>query len=136
MVRMILGAFICSTLIGWSAFAKEQCLESVSDLHAAKVKTTWVETTANDGKPLTISISDGPGGLVYSATKAGKLWLTGEVNVCRSGNGLKFTLDKTVATDEVPWPARMMLPTTQSAQIIDGKIQLGGGPWSGTFESR
>jgi hypothetical protein len=132
---MAFNVLVLSSFVGLPAFAKEQCFDTVSELEAIKVKTTWVETTENDGKPLTISVSDGSKGLVYSATKAGKVWLAGNVTVCRSGNELVFTMEHTTATDEVPMLARMMLPATQSAQIIDGKIMLGGGAWSGTFVS-
>ena len=97
------------------------------------MKARWQETTENDGKPLTISIADGAKGLVYSAKKAGVLWLTGNVSVCRSGGAIEITLKNTEATRNVPMIARLALPSTQSAHIVNGQIKLGGGGWGGTF---
>jgi hypothetical protein len=97
------------------------------------VKTTWRETTANDGKPLKIFINDGPHGLHYSAKKAGELWLTGHVSVCLSGDAKEITLSNTQATREVPMLARLALPSTQSTRIVNDRIKLGGAGWGGTF---
>lgn len=113
--------------------AQAKCLRTVSDLKAHDVKARWRETTENDGKPLTISIADGPNGLHYSARKAGQLWLTGNVSVCPSGEAMTITLKNTKATKNVPLLARMALPSTQVAQIVNDRIQLGGGGWGGTF---
>ena len=74
-----------------------------------------------------ISIADGANGLVYSAKKAGVLWLTGNVSVCLSGSATQITLKNTKATSNVPTLARLALPSTQSAQIVNNEIKLGGG---------
>jgi hypothetical protein len=85
-------------------------------------------------KALMISISDGANGLVYSASKAGVPWLTGSVSVCRrSGSVTEITLKNTKATSNVPMLARLALPSTQTAQIVNDQIKLGGGGWGGTF---
>ena len=97
------------------------------------MRTRWQETTHNDRKPLTISITDGANGLVYSAKKAGLLWLTGNVSVCRSGGATEITLKNTEATSNVPMLARLALPSTQSAHIVNDQIKLAGGVWGGTF---
>src|SRR5271167_169325 len=73
-----------------------------SAFKANNVKARWQETTENDGKPLTISITHGANGLVYSAKKAGVLWLTGNVSVCLSGRATEITLKNTEATSNVP----------------------------------
>jgi hypothetical protein len=106
---------------------------TVSEVKTNNVRTRWLETTENDGKPLTISITDGANGLVYSAKKAGVLWLTGNVSVCRSGGATEITLKNTKATSNVPMLARMALPSTQSARIVNDQIKLAGGGWGGTF---
>ncbi len=128
-----LTLFICFLALGQSTLADAECLKSVSEVKANHVKTRWKETTENDGKPLTISIRDGSGGMVYSATKAGKLWLRGNVSVCRSGAGTEITLKNTKATSNVPMIARLALPSTQSARIVNNQITLAGGGWGGTF---
>jgi hypothetical protein len=115
------------------AQAQAECLRTVTELKANNVKARWQETTENDGKPLTISIADGANGLVYSARKAGVLWLTGSVSVCRSGGATEITLTNTQATSNVPMLARVALPSTQSAHIVNDQIKLGGGGWGGTF---
>ena len=124
---------ICMLIVSESTLAQAKCLNTVSDLKANNVKLRWQETTENDGKPLMISITDGGNGLVYSARKSGVLWLTGNVSVCRSGGATEITLKNTQATSNVPMLARLALPSTQSAQIVNNQIRLGGGGWGGTF---
>jgi hypothetical protein len=125
---------ICLFVLSGSTIAQAECLKTVSDIKANSVKARWQETTANDGKPLMISISDGAKGLVYSASKAGVPWLTGNVSVCRlSGSVTEITLKNTKATSNVPMLARLALPSTQTAQIVNDQIKLGGGGWGGTF---
>lgn len=133
MVSTKLTLFVCVLLLGQSTLAEAECFKSVREIRANHVKVRWRETTENDGKPLTISISDGPSGLVYSARKAGALWLTGNVSVCRSGHATKITLKNTKATGNVPMIARLALPSTQSAHIANNQIKLAGGGWDGTF---
>jgi hypothetical protein len=116
-----------------STLAQAECLKTVNDVRANGVKARWRETTENDGKPLTISITDGANGLDYSASKAGLPWLTGNVSVCRSGGGTEITLKNTKATSNVPMLARLALPPMQSARIENNQIKLGGGGWGGTF---
>ena len=135
-VNMALTNFkllICLLILSESTLAQAKCLTTISELKANNVKARWQETTANDGKPLTISITHGANGLVYSAKKAGVLWLTGNVSVCLSGSATKFTLKNTKATSHVPRLARLALPSMQSAQIVNDQIKLGGGGWGGTF---
>ena len=73
--------FICLVLLSDSTLAQAKCFGTVSEIKANNVKARWREATANDGKPLTISITDGAHGLRYSAKKADVLWLTGNVSV-------------------------------------------------------
>jgi hypothetical protein len=128
-----LKLLICLLILSESTLAQAECLRTVSDVRANGVKARWQETTENDGKPLTISISDGANGLVYTASKAGLPWLTGNVSVCRSAGATEITLKNTKATSNVPMLARLALPSTQSAHIVNNQIKLGGGGWGGTF---
>jgi hypothetical protein len=82
---------ICLLILSESTLAQAECLRTVSEIKANNVKARWQETTENDGKPLTISITDGADGLVYSAKKAGVPWLTGNVSVCRSRGATEIT---------------------------------------------
>jgi hypothetical protein len=61
------------------------------------------------------------------------LWLIGNVSVCLSDDATKITLKNTQATSNVPMLARLALPSTQSAQIVNDRINLGGQGWAGTF---
>ncbi len=124
---------VCLLVLGDCSVARAECFNSVREIKANNVKTRWQETTANDGKPMTISISDGPGGLAFSAKKAGAPWLNGNVTVCRSGDSAEITLRNTRATSNVPLITRLGLPSTLSAPIVSGQIKLAGGGWSGTF---
>jgi hypothetical protein len=135
-VKMALTNFrllICLVILSDPTLAQAKCLSTVSELKAHNVKTRWHETTANDGKPLTISITDGAHGLHYSAKKAGVPWLTGQVSVCLSRDAKEITLSNTKATGEVPVLARLALPSKQSARIANDRIKLGGAGWGGTF---
>jgi hypothetical protein len=131
-----LTPLVCFFFLSGSALAQAECFGTIAEMKANHVKTRWHETTANDGKPLIISLADGGGGLVYSASKAGAPWLTGHVSVCRSGGHTKITLKNTKATSNVPMIARMALPSTQSARIVNNQIKLGGAGWGGTFVGR
>ena len=131
--KLLICLFI---FLSGSTIAQAACFRSVSEIKANGVKARWQETTENDGKPLTIAITDGANGLVYSASKAGKPWLTGSVSVCRSGSATEITLKNTKATSNVPVLARAGLPSTQSANIINNQIKLEGGGWGGTFVGR
>jgi hypothetical protein len=51
---------ICLLIISEPTLAQAKCVRTVSELKANHVKARWHETTENDGKPLTISITDGP----------------------------------------------------------------------------
>lgn len=113
--------------------AQANCFKTVREIKVNNVKTRWQETTENDGKPMTISIANGAGGLVYSAQKAGQLWLSGNISVCRSGGDTAITMKNTKTTPNVPMIARMAFPRTQSAQIVGNRITLTGGGWTGSF---
>jgi hypothetical protein len=127
--KFLIGFLVLSV----PTLAQADCFKTVREVRANKVKIRWQETTANDGKPMTISIANGAGGLVYSAQKAGQLWLSGDISVCRSGGGIAVTLKDTKTTANVPMFARMAFPHTQSAQIVSNQIKLAGGGWSGAF---
>jgi hypothetical protein len=133
MARTNFKLLFCLLILGDSTLAQAKCLRTVSELKAHNVKARWHETTANDGKPLTITITHGAHGLHYSAKKGGVLWLTGQVSVCLSGDAKEITLSNTKATSEVPMLARLALPSKQSARIVNDRIKLGGAGWGGTF---
>lgn len=131
-----LGWLACLFVFSGATLAHATCLTSVTELKARGIKAHWLEATADDGKPLTIVIADGAGGLVYSASKAGEPWLTGKASVCRSGGATTVTLKNTKATKNVPMVTRMVLPSTLSAPIVNDEIRLAGGAWRGTFVGR
>ena len=126
-------ALMRDLILSESTLTQAECLRTVKEIKANNVKARWQETTENDGKPLTVSITDGANGLVYSAKKAGVPWLTGNVSVCRSGGATEITLKNTQATSNVPMLARLALPSTQSAHIVNDLIKRAGGGWGGTF---
>lgn len=133
MRKTALKLTISLLILGLPTLVQAKCLRTVDQLRASDVKSVWRETTAKDGKPLNISIINGPSGLVYSARKAGVLWMTGSVSVCLSGGATEITLQDTKSTNNVPSFARMALSSTQKAQIVNDQIKLGGGGWAGTF---
>lgn len=119
--------------LGAPTLAQAKCFKTVSEIRANHLKTRWQETTENDGKPMIISIANGAGGLVYSAHKAGQLWMSGNISVCSSKGGTGITMNDTKTTANVPMMARMAFPRTQSARVVGNQITLAGGGWSGTF---
>ncbi len=133
MAKANITLLLCLVFLGAPALAHAECFGTVSAMKANHVKTRWQETTANDGKPMVISISDGGGSLVYTGKKAGVQWLSGNVSVCQSGGSTNITLKNTKATSHVPMLARMAMPKSQSGQITGNQITLGGKGWSGTF---
>jgi len=128
-VKFLVGLLILTE----STLVQAKCLRTVHQLKEHHVKVRWHETTENDGKPLKISITNGAHGLVYSAKKAGALWLTGSVSICLSKGATEVTLKNNKATNNVPALARMGLGSTQSTRIVNNQMKLGGGGWSGTF---
>lgn len=128
-LKLLVGFLV----LGAPTLAEAKCFKTIGEVRANHVKTRWQETTENDGKPMTISIANGAGGLVYSAHKAGKLWLSGNISVCRSSDEISITMKNTKTTKNVPLMARMAFPHTQTAQIVDNQITLAGGGWSGAF---
>ncbi len=136
MIRASLKLFILFFAIGVTTIAQAECFRSVNEMKTNNVKRHWQETTANDGKPLTISIADSSGGLIFSAKKAGVLWLTGDVSACRAQGAVDITLKNTRTTSDVPAFTRMAMPATLSARIVSDKIKLAGGGWSGIFVGR
>lgn len=136
MNRVKFNVLVVLFALSGTTIAQAQCFNSAREVKANNVSTTWEETTENDGKPLIITLADEGNGLAYKARKAGQLWLTGGVSVCRSGGATTITLKDTKATNNVPALARMALPSTQSAHIENGQINLKGGSWGGTFVGR
>ena len=124
---------VCVMMLAGPTLAQAECFSTIREIKANNVRTRWQETTENDGKPLVITIADGANGLVYSARKAGAVWLTGNVSVCRTGGSTEITLKNTKATSNVPMLARLALPSRQSGHITNNQIRLKGGGWSGTF---
>jgi len=127
------GKFLAFLLVlGGPVYAQPKCLNSVRELKENNVKTTWQETTSDDGKPMRIYIS-GNHGLTYQAIKGGDVWLKGNVSVCLIGAETQISLHNTVATDKVPTLVRQLIPTRQTAKIINDKIGFRDYRWSGTF---
>ena len=118
--------------LGGPVYAQPKCLNSVRELKENNVKTKWHETTADDGEPMRIYISDNHG-LTYQAIKGGDVWLKGSVSVCLIGNETQISLHNTVATDKVPLLVRELVPTRQTARIVNDKREFRDFRWSGTF---
>jgi hypothetical protein len=133
MTKKIFNAFVFLLAAGSFTSANAECLQTVSDLNAHKVKTHWVETSADDGKPMNIYISEGKGGFSYVAKKDGAVWLQGNMSLCMSSNKIKVKLMNTKASDSVPFLARSMMSGDQTATISNNQFNLGGMGWSGNF---
>jgi len=132
MVRTPAKSLAFVLALGGSVYAQPKCLNSIRELKENNVKIKWHETTSDDGKPMRIFIS-GNHGLTYQAIKAGDVWLKGAVSICLIGHETQISLHNTVASDKVPLLVRQLIPTRQTAKIVNGKIEFRGYRWSGTF---
>jgi hypothetical protein len=131
-MRMLASAVAAVALMGMASLAYAATTTGqITDINQTK-HLIALDTGAHFMVPDRTDLSTF-NGLDYSAKKAGQLWLTGNVSVCLSGGATKVTLKNTQATSNVPMLARLALPSTQSAQIVNDRIKLGGGGWGGTF---
>lgn len=100
---------------------------------------TWRETTANDGKPLVVKISerDGRLHLEFDKTKEG-LWAKGTADVCAGKKSVEAAISKKQIKlgDAAPWILRMSMKggaTFTLEQPEPGKLHIGTFGWSGDF---
>lgn len=110
-----------------------ECLTTLEELDQLRIPTSWIETTMDDGKPMTISVLQDAEGLRYIAEKEEKKWLEGDI--CFSPDGRKFTIENSVPTEEVPAIAREFISRTQIAEIHQDRVTFTGGTWSGDFKA-
>lgn len=132
MFKVSVNAFLFLAVSGFAS-AQAECFTSTSQLQTNKIKTKWVETSMDDGLPLTISVSNAGGGLVYTAKKNGAIWLKGNVQVCKDGSNVKMTLHRNTVTDNVPMLARGAMKGDKSFDINGNQIKIGGMGWGGVF---
>lgn len=76
MKNMLLSFLLSLSTMQASAMTRENCAESLNELATlvgnSQLNTKWQETTANDGKPLIITLSDLNDHLHLTIVKGGK----------------------------------------------------------------
>jgi hypothetical protein len=87
-----------------AAFA--DCADKFSELKAVVGKSkcpplSWVETGADDGKPMNIKMTDNP--LKIEISKGGKVWIHSKFQICNESDKLilKFTEKPTLVNADV-----------------------------------
>jgi len=103
------------------------------------LESPWSETTADDGKPLQITVSEQEGKLymVFNKTKEG-IWAEGPAQVCESEGDLKLKIiGKTIKLGQAaPWPIRWSMSDGASLGLkfkASDKLHVSTTGWSGDF---
>lgn len=120
-----------------SAANTPDCFKSLGELHKNKVPSEWLETTADDGKPMKIIVSAAAEEkFTYKSVKAGAVWMNGSAKICKDEGKVVVSLFDTKVTKEAPGYLRNFLPERMSAPIQNNEIKLRGplGLWKGTFQ--
>jgi len=134
-----------SLIISTTAIAAENC---ASDLAAAKkmlgenhTATTWIETTANDCKPLFIQLSTKSNklDLVFYKNREG-FWAQGPASICpeEEGNELNAKISKQEITIGNAAPALIRWGLQGGADFTltpkaNGELRITTFGWTGTF---
>ncbi len=99
----------------------------------------WRETTANDGKPLVVTLSERKGQLhlEFNKTKEG-LWAAGTAGLCKGKDGVeaKITKKQIKLGKAAPWILRMSMKggaTFKLSKKDAATLHIGTFGWSGDF---
>ncbi len=108
-------------------------------LNEPDFQSHWIETTANDGKPLKMDISDREGKLYleFDKTKEG-LWASGSTDVCKVDDKFEaqITKEKINLGKAAPWIMRMSMKsgaTFKLQKLKPGVLKISTFGWSGEF---
>ncbi len=125
-------------LSGLSINAMAACASNLSELRALvgdnAFSGRWQETTANDGRPLQLTLSQS---LHMTFTKGGQAWANGAATICESGNNYVARLPS------ITWgpAAHRLIRGRRSANFTiaiprQNVIRVSTGGWSGNFAAR
>lgn len=137
MAFKILATFVglLATVRAWS---EPNCFKSIADLKRAQVHTLWQETTADDGKPLNISVSEQNDQLYVDVVKGGETWIAGLAEICERDEKVTVRLKKGMKIGEsVPTIVSMALkadPELTMKKRGPDKMRVSTLAWGGDFK--
>ena len=149
--RMTIKIRFCSivciflSLQSW-ALDQASCAKTTKDLALLltenSMKEKWLETTANDGKPLKIDISEKDGHLyfVFDKTNEG-IWAEGAAEICKEDKELllKVSGKDIHVGPKAPFPVRMSMSGGAKFRLSFKKpevLHVSTFGWSGDFIPR
>jgi hypothetical protein len=100
--------------------------------------TSWTETTAADGNPLVMTVSQQNGGLFlqFMKTNAG-LWASGTASICSQGGAVtaSITKDQIKLGSAAPWVLRIALSNgaTFSLDMTSDGLTISTTGWTSNF---
>ena len=134
---------LCFLLLSFSSFAEKDCAKNFSSfkllIKDPEFPMNWIETTANDGKPLRVDISEKADmlHLEFNKTKEG-LWAAGTADICQVDGVLKASISKEQINlgDAAPWILRMSMKGGADFKLEKtkpGVLKISTFGWSGEF---
>lgn len=125
-----------------SAFA-EECATNFTSLKSIfsdeGFASQWIETTANDGKPLIMNLTEKEDKLFLSFVKTKEgLWASGTANICKEDKIIKAIItEKQINLGQAaPWIMRMSMKsgaTFELTMIRPKVLKISTFGWSGEF---
>lgn len=127
-------------LLTASASVFAVCATSVAELDNIYngFSPTWIETTANDGKPLHLTISNAGNSLHLVFTKGGKPWARGNGSICGAGTSFSVRIPAVTWGEAAPRFVRGNRSANFAVRVnaATNRIRVSQGGWSGTFRPR
>ena len=118
---------------------RELMTKSVGSEFSQVLESGWSETTADDGKPLQITVSEKEGKLymVFNKTNEG-IWAEGPAQVCESEGSLKLRVTGKMIKlgSAAPWPIRFTMSGGANLGLkfkAADKLHVSTTGWSGDF---
>ncbi|MBY0452617.1 MAG: hypothetical protein K2P92_06245 [Bdellovibrionaceae bacterium] len=124
------------------AFATEGCASDTEELTALighEFHTNWNETSADDGKPMMLRITEQADKLhiVFEKTRDG-VWGSGDIEVCKKGSKYEIVSTAMRAGRGAPMLVRGMMNGNQKFNLqinSNSSIRVWRSGWAGNFES-
>ena len=126
---------------GFAKTAQAECADNLEELHEMMgegFKLDWRETTANDGKPMMLNITEKGGKLhlVFDKTNEG-VWGSGEIKICKNGSSYSIVASDMQPGKKTPFLLKGAMSGNKTFNLeipSHNNIKVSGGGWKGTFE--
>jgi hypothetical protein len=145
LIRALAG-LLASLAIAGGALAAPHCASSIEDLRAVvsdpAFPLKWRETTMDDGKPLTFSLTERHGALFLEFVKTNEgLWAEGAGVVCRDGSEIvaRIAREQLRVGPAANGATRYLLSNGgefKLTKVDAGHLRIETFGWAGTFAAR